>query len=91
MNKAELVIAIADKTQLTRKDAEAALNAAIQAMTVALADGERVQLVGFGSFEVRHRAARMGRNPKTGDDAPIPASKSPVFRCSKALKDAVNR
>ena len=91
MNKAELVMAIADKTQLTRKDAEAALNAAIQAMTAALADGERVQLVGFGSFEVRHRAARMGRNPKTGDDAPIPASKSPVFRCSTALKDAVNR
>ena len=91
MNKAELVIAIADKTQLTRKDAEAALTAAVEAMTAALAEGERVQLVGFGSFEVRYRAERMGRNPKTGVEVPIPASKSPVFRCSKALKDAVNR
>ena len=91
MNKAELVMAIADKTQLTKKDAEAALIATIEAVTEALAQGERVQMVGFGSFEVKERAERTGRNPQTGAEVKIPASKSPVFKCSKALKDAVNK
>lgn len=91
MNKAELVMAIADKTQLTKKDAEAALAATIEAVTEALAQGERIQLVGFGSFEVKERAERIGRNPQTGAEVKIPASKSPVFKCSKALKDAVNK
>ena len=91
MNKAELVMAIADKTQMTKKDAEAAVVAAIEAVTEALAQGERVQMVGFGSFEVKVRAERTGRNPQTGEEVKIPASNSPVFKCSKALKDAVNK
>ena len=90
MNKAELVMAIAEKTQMTKKDSEAALVAALDAITAALADGERVQLVGFGSFEVKTRAERLGRNPKTGESVAIPASKSPVFKAAKNLKDAVN-
>lgn len=90
MNKAELVMAIAEKTQMTKKDSEAALLAALEAMTEALADGERVQLVGFGSFEVKARAERLGRNPQTGEEVKIPAGKSPVFKAAKNLKDAVN-
>ena len=90
MNKAELVIAIAEKTQMTKKDSEAALVAALDAITAALAEGERVQLVGFGSFEVKARAARVARNPKTGEAVQIPASKAPVFKPGKALKDAVS-
>ena len=74
MNKAELVMAIADKTQMTKKDAEAAVVAAIEAVTEALTQGERVQLVGFGSFEVKVRAERTGRNPQTGEEVKIPAS-----------------
>ena len=91
MNKAELVIAIAEKTQMTKKDSEAALVAALEAITDALAEGERVQLVGFGSFEVKARAQRLGRNPQTGEAVAIPASKSPVFKAAKSLKDAVNQ
>lgn len=90
MNKAELVMAIAEKTQMTKKDSEAALVAALDAITESLAQGERVQLVGFGSFEVKARAERLGRNPQTGDAVQIPASKSPVFKAAKSLKDAVN-
>ena len=90
MNKAELVIAIAEKTQMTKKDSEAALVAALEAITDALSEGERVQLVGFGSFEVKARAERLGRNPQTGEAVAIPASKSPVFKAAKSLKDAVN-
>ena len=90
MNKAELVMAIADKTHMTKKDSEAALTAALDAIIAALADGERVQLVGFGSFEVKNRAERLGRNPQTGESVAIPPSKSPVFKASKSLKDAVN-
>ena len=90
MNKAELVIAIAEKTQMTKKDSEAALVAALEAITDALAEGERVQLVGFGSFEVKARAERLGRNPQTGEEVKIPAGKSPVFKAAKSLKDAVN-
>ena len=91
MNKAELVIAIAEKTQMTKKASEAALVAALEAITDALAEGERVQLVGFGSFEVKARAERLGRNPQTGEAVAIPASKSPVFKAAKSLKDAVNQ
>ena len=90
MNKAELVMAIADKTHMTKKDSEVALTAALDAIVAALADGERVQLVGFGSFEVKNRAERLGRNPQTGESVAIPPSKSPVFKASKSLKDAVN-
>ena len=91
MNKAELVIAIAEKTQMTKKDSEAARGAALEAITDALSEGERVQLVGFGSFEVKARAERLGRNPQTGEAVAIPASKSPVFKAAKSLKDAVNQ
>ena len=91
MNNAELVIAIAEKTQMTKKDSEAALVAALEAITDALSEGERVQLVGFGSFEVKARAERLGRNPQTGEAVAIPASKSPVFKAAKSLKDAVNQ
>jgi len=89
MNKAELVSAAAEKAGLSKKDAEAALNAALEAITEALAQDDKVQLVGFGSFETKLRAARTGRNPRTGEAIKIPASKLPVFKPGKALKDAV--
>ncbi len=89
MNKAELIAAVAEKASLSKKDSEAAVNAALEAITAALQDGDKVQLVGFGSFEVKSRAARNGRNPKTGKVIPIPASKIPTFKAGKALKDAV--
>ncbi len=89
MNKAELIQATAQKAGLSRKDAEAAVTAAIQSITEALAQGDRVQIVGFGAFEVRERAAHIGRNPKTREEIQVPASKAPVFKAGKALKDAV--
>ena len=89
MNKTELIAEIAKKSGLSKKDAEKALNAALDTMTEALAAGEKVQLVGFGGFEVKHREARMGRNPKTKEAIEIPASKLPVFKAGKALKDKV--
>ena len=89
MNKAELINAVAEKAALSKKDSEAAVNAALEAITGALSDGEKVQLVGFGSFEVKKRAARVGRNPKTKETIQIPASKAPVFKAGKALKDVV--
>ena len=89
MNKTELIAAVADKADLSKKDAEAAITAAVEAITAALAEQEKVQLVGFGSFEVKARAARVARNPKTGEAVQIPASKAPVFKPGKALKDAV--
>lgn len=89
MNKAELINAAAEKAGLSKKDTEAAVDAAIKAITEALAAGDKVQLVGFGSFEIRARAARIGRNPKTKETIQIPASKVPVFKPGKALKDAV--
>ena len=89
MNKAELINAVADKAALSKKDSEAAVNAALEAITGALSDGEKVQLVGFGSFEVKKREARVGRNPKTKEAIEIPASKVPVFKAGKALKDVV--
>ena len=91
MNKAELINAAADKAGLSKKDTEAAVDAAIKAITEALAAGDKVQLVGFGSFEVKTRAARTGRNHQTKEEIPIPASKAPVFKAGKALKDAVAR
>ena len=91
MNKAELITSMAEKSQLTKKDAEATLNAFIDVVTEALVKGDKVQLVGFGSFEVRKRAARKGRNPQTKEEIKIPASKAPVFKAGKALKDLVNK
>ena len=91
MNKAELVAAIAAKTGDTKKGAEASVNAFVDVITDALAKGDKVQLVGFGSFEVRKRAARKGRNPRTKEEIKIPASKAPVFKSGKALKDLVNK
>ena len=89
MNKTELVAAIAEKANLTKKDSEAALVAMVEAVTEALAKGDKVQVIGFGSFEVNNRAARTGRNPKTKETIEIPASKYPVFKAGKALKDKV--
>ena len=90
MNKTELVAAIAEKTELTKKDSEKALKAFIDVVTEELKKGEKVQLVGFGTFEVSERAAREGRNPLTGEKMQIKASKAPKFKAGKALKDAVN-
>ena len=91
MNKTDLIAAIAAKTGETKKSAEAALNAFTDVVTEALVKGDKVQLVGFGSFEVRKRAARKGRNPQTKEEIKIPASKAPVFKAGKALKDLVNK
>ena len=91
MNKMERVAEVAEKAELSKKDAEAAVSAAIDVITEALRKGDKVQLVGFGSFEVKSRAERMGRNPQTKEPIPIPASKAPVFKAGKALKDAVAR
>ena len=91
MNKSELIAAIAAKTGETKKNAEASLNALIDVVTESLVKGDKVQLVGYGSFEVRKRAARKGRNPQTKEEIKIPASKAPVFKAGKALKDLVNK
>ena len=91
MNKSDLIAAIAAKTGSTKKDAEATLNAFVDVVTESLVKGDKVQLVGFGSFEVRKRAARKGRNPRTKEEIKIPASKAPVFKAGKALKDLVNK
>ena len=90
MNKAELIAAIAAKTGDTKKVAEATVNAFVETVTDALVEGDKVQLVGFGSFEVRKRAARKGRNPQTKEEIKIPASKAPVFKAGKSLKEAIN-
>ena len=89
MNKAELVTAIAEKAGLSKKDSERALDAAVEAITDALASGDQVQLVGFGVFDVKTRAERTGRNPRTKESIVIPETKLPVFKAGKALKDAV--
>lgn len=91
MNKAELINAAAEKAGLSKKDTEAAVTAAIDVITEALRKGDKVQLVGFGSFEVKSRAARIGRNPRTKEQIEIPASKIPVFKAGKALKDTVSK
>lgn len=90
MNKTELAAIIAEKAELTKKDAEAALNAIMDSVKEALAKGDKVSLVGFGTFEVRERAAREGKNPRTGEKLTIVACKVPAFKPSKALKDKVN-
>lgn len=90
MNKTELVAAVADKAGLSKKDAEAAVKAFTETITAELKAGGRVQIVGFGTFEVSERAAREGRNPHTGETMEIQASKAPHFKAGKAFKDAVN-
>ncbi|MDD3220135.1 MAG: HU family DNA-binding protein [Lachnospiraceae bacterium] len=91
MNKTELVAAIATETGISKKDAEAAVKAFIDVVSDELKKGEKVQLVGFGTFEVSERAAREGRNPQTGETMTIAASKAPKFKAGKALKDLVNQ
>lgn len=89
MNKTELITAMAEKAEMSKKDAEKALNAFTNVVTDTLVNGDKVAIVGFGTFEVVERAARTGRNPQTGESIQIAASKSPKFKASKALKDAV--
>lgn len=89
MNKTDLITAVAEKSEFSKKDAETAVAAVLDAITEALVAEDKIQLVGFGSFEVKHRAERTGRNPKTKEEILIPASKIPVFKAGKALKDAV--
>ncbi|MBP3494081.1 MAG: HU family DNA-binding protein [Oscillospiraceae bacterium] len=89
MNKAELIAAVAEKTGMSKKDTEIVIAATLNTITEAMAEEEKVQLVGFGSFEVKKREARTGLNPKTLQKIEIPASKAPVFKAGKALKDAV--
>ena len=90
MNKTELIDAVAAKAEISKKDSEAAVKAFVDVVSETLAKGDKVQLVGFGTFEVGERAARTGRNPQTGAEIEIPASKNPKFKAGKALKDAVN-
>ena len=89
MNKTELIAAVAEKANLSKKDAEAAVSAVLDAVTDELVKGGKVQLIGFGSFEVRERAAKQGRNSKTGEAMQIPATKVPAFKAGNALKNAV--
>lgn len=89
MNKTELVAAVAEKAGISKKDADAAVAAVVASIEAALKAGDKVQLVGFGTFEVRERSERQGRNPRTGNTVTIPASKVPAFKAGKALKDAI--
>ena len=89
MNKTELIAAVAEKTGLTKKDAERVINATFETVTASLAKGEKVAVSGFGNFEVKAREARIGRNPRTKETIQIPATKLPAFKAAKALKDAV--
>ncbi|NLM25378.1 MAG: HU family DNA-binding protein [Firmicutes bacterium] len=89
MTKSDLIDEVANKTNLTKKDAHAAVEAVFSTITEQLAAGEKVQLIGFGTFEVRERAERVGRNPQTGEEMVIPARKVPAFKVGKQLKDAV--
>ena len=91
MNKTELISSIAEKAELTKKDAEAALKAFTETVEEVLASGNKIQLVGFGTFETRERAAREGRNPRTKEPLTIPASTVPVFKAGKELKEKVNK
>ncbi|GAK04133.1 DNA-binding protein [Geomicrobium sp. JCM 19037] len=90
MNKTDLINAVAEHADLSKKEASKAVDAVFDNITDSLKAGDKVQLVGFGSFEVRERASRKGRNPQTGDEIEIPATKNPAFRPGKQLKDAVN-
>ncbi|NLP18268.1 MAG: HU family DNA-binding protein [Firmicutes bacterium] len=89
MNKGELITSVANKIDITKKDAEKAVNAVFETIQETMATGERVQLIGFGTFEVRDRKARKGRNPQTGEEIDIPAAKVPAFKAGKGLRDAV--
>lgn len=91
MNKTELINVVAQRTGLTRKDAERCLNTTLETITASLEQGDKVQLSGFGSFEVKDREARIGRNPRTKEAIEIPATRTPVFKPSKALKDTVGK
>lgn len=91
MNKQELINAIADETGLSKKDTEATINSFVNVVSNTLADKDKVQLIGFGTFETRERAARTGRNPQTGEELKIAASVIPAFKAGKALKDKVNK
>jgi DNA-binding protein HU-beta len=91
MKKSELVAAVAEEAGITKKSADAAVSAVVESVTKALVKGDKVQLVGFGTFEVRKRKARTGRNPRTNKEIKIPASKVPAFKAGKALKEAVNK
>lgn len=90
MNKTDLINVVAAEAEVSKKDTEAVINAALSAIANALKEGDKVQLIGFGNFEVKDVAAREGRNPATGETISIPASKKPAFSASKVLKDAVN-
>ena len=89
MNKTELIAAVAEKTGMTKKDAERVINATVEAITASLVKGDKVQVSGFGIFEVKAREARVGRNPRTKETIQIPATRLPAFKASKALKDVV--
>jgi DNA-binding protein HU-beta len=89
MNKTELIQAVVEKSGLTKKDVTKVVESTFESITETLQSGEKVQLIGFGNFEVRERAARKGRHPRTKEDIEIPASKVPAFKAGKALKDAV--
>lgn len=91
MNKAELIAAVAEKTGMSKKDSESAVNATLDTIKDTVEAGEKVQLVGFGGFDVKKRDARIGRNPKTKEEIKIPASRVPVFKAGKAFKDAVDK
>lgn len=91
MNKADLITAVAEKTGLSKKNSERAVSATLDAIESAVESGEKVQLVGFGVFDVKTREARVGRNPKTKEEIQIPASRVPVFKAGKAFKDAVDK
>lgn len=91
MNKTELVASVADKSGMTKKDAEKSINAVFASIEEALANNDKVQVIGFGTFEVKVREERKGRNPQTGAEITIPASKTPVFKAGKGLKDTVNQ
>lgn len=90
MNKAELIAQVAEKSDMTKKDAEKAVNAVLATIEEALSRGDKVQLVGFGTFEVRERAARKGRNPQTGEEIEIAAARVPVFKAGKSLRDVIS-
>ena len=91
MNKGELIAALAEKAELTKKESETALNAVLDVIADTMAKGDKVQLIGFGTFEAKSRPARVARNPRTGESVKIEASKAPVFKAGKALKDVVNK
>lgn len=91
MNKTEIIAAAAEKAGISKKDAERVINAALDTVTAALANGDRVQMSGFGIFEVKERQARVGRNPRTKEVIDIPATRQPVFKASKALRDTVGK